>query len=105
MSRDLKRIPSWPDKIKFLLKKPGWLPENLGGYHPAPGVDKATYQKYETPAPVALNYYVLFQYLICLGCTSFFLFQQNHFSFFVKCLTPALLSLCFFHRDAFIQRT
>ncbi len=93
MAEDLKQIPTWSDKIKFIFKKPGWLPDYLGGYRSAPPVDGSTYQKYETPAPVQLNYYVLFQYLICLVCTSFFLFKQDLFSLPEKVLAALLLSL------------
>lgn len=77
MGTDLKRIPSWYDKFRYLFKKPGWLPESLGGYRPAPVVDKTTYQKYDTPSPLSLNLYVLFQYTLCLAGTSLFLFNQK----------------------------
>lgn len=86
MGKDLKRIPSWGDRIKYLFKKPGWLPESLGGYRAAPAVDKATYVKYDTPSPTWLNLYVLFQYVLCLVGTALFLFSQknpdgtNHFT-------------------------
>ena len=93
IAEDLRRIPSWSDKVKLLFKKPGWLPESLGGYRAPPPVDKSTYLKYETPAPVQLNYYVLFQYLICLGCTSIFLFKQGQFSLSEKIFAASLLSL------------
>lgn len=77
MSKDMKRIPKWSDKIKYIFMKPGWLPKELGGYRAAPEVDKATYQKYETPSPLSLNLYVLFQYILCLAGTSLFLFNQK----------------------------
>jgi alkylglycerol monooxygenase len=78
MSHDLKRIPKWSDRFKYLFKKPGWLPEYLGGYRAAPEVDKASYKKYETPSPLSVNLYVLFQYVLCLGGTSLFLFSQKN---------------------------
>jgi alkylglycerol monooxygenase len=77
MGKDMKRIPKWSDKIKYMFMKPGWLPKELGGYRPAPEVDKASYKKYETPSPLSLNLYVLFQYLLCLVGTSIFLFSQK----------------------------
>lgn len=93
MAEDLQHIVTWRDKIRFLFKKPGWLPDYLGGYKAAPPVDRLSYQKYETPAPVQLNYYVLFQYIICLVCTSFFLFKQGSFTMPEKLLAASLLSL------------
>jgi alkylglycerol monooxygenase len=92
MAGELKMIPRWSDKIKYLFKKPGWLPAELGGYRAAPFVDRAAYRKYETPAPVRVNYYILVQYIICLGVTATFLFKQRDFSLTDKALVSALIS-------------
>ncbi len=78
MGKDLKQIHRWSDKIRYVFHKPGWLPDYLGGYRPAPEVDAATYKKYTTPAPLLLNLYVLFQYIVCLGGTALFLFSQKN---------------------------
>ncbi|MBK5279142.1 MAG: sterol desaturase family protein [Bacteroidia bacterium] len=93
MGQDLKRIPIWSDKVKYLFKKPGWLPEYLGGYYAAPEVDVQHYKKFETTAPVLINYYVLFQYIICLICTGLFLFKQGQFSLFEKAIAAILISI------------
>ena len=93
MGKDLKRIPVWSDKVKYLFKKPGWLPDYLGGYRAAPEVDREHYKKYETPAPVLMNYYVLFQYILCLVCTGLFLFKQGQFSLAEKAITAVLISI------------
>jgi len=93
MGKDLKRIPRWSDKIKFLFMKPGWLPDYLGGYRAAPAVDKATYHKYDTPAPMAMNYYVLFQYTLCLLGTALFLFNASKFSLPEKAGITVLISI------------
>lgn len=93
MGKDLKRIPVWSDKIRYLFKKPGWLPDYLGGYRTAPDVDKATYHKYDTPAPLSLNLYVLFQYVLCLVGTSLFLFNASRFSLGEKALFTVLISV------------
>ncbi len=93
MSKDLKRIPVITDKIKYLFKKPGWLPDYLGGYRAAPEVDREHYKKYDTPAPVLMNYYVLFQYILCLVCTGLFLFKQGQFSLSEKAIAAILISI------------
>jgi len=93
MAKEMKMIPSWSDKIKYMFKKPGWLPDYLGGYRPAPEVDKRTYHKYDTSYPVQLNYYVLFQYVICLGVTAFFLFKQAQFTLGEKAIATTLISI------------
>ena len=93
MLKDLKRIPVWTDRIKYIFKKPGWLPDYLGGYQAAPEIDRDHYQKYTTPAPVKINYYVLFQYIFCLIATAMFLFQQKNFSLLEKSLVTLAISL------------
>jgi alkylglycerol monooxygenase len=92
MADEMKLIPSWTDKVKYLFKKPGWFPESLGGYRSAPEVDKNTYQKYDTSYPIQLNYYVLFQYILCLGVTGLFLFKQSEFTITEKAVIAILIS-------------
>ncbi len=93
MASELKLITSWRDKIRYLFNKPGWFPKELGGYRPAPPVVKATYVKYDTPAPVLLSYYTLFQYIICLIATAVFLFNQGSYSMYEKAVVSALISI------------
>jgi alkylglycerol monooxygenase len=78
MAQDLVTIPKWKDRVRYLFKKPGWLPDYLGGYRPAPEVDPSTYKKYHTPVSTWLNVYVLFQYALCLAGTALFLFSQKN---------------------------
>jgi sterol desaturase/sphingolipid hydroxylase (fatty acid hydroxylase superfamily) len=85
MWSEFKQISLWSDKVRYLFQKPGWLPLSLGGAQPIPEIP-ATYEKYDTPVPVKISYYVLFQYIVCLGVTAFFLFQKDHFSLMEKSL-------------------
>jgi sterol desaturase/sphingolipid hydroxylase (fatty acid hydroxylase superfamily) len=93
MAKDIQQIPVWTDKLKYLFMKPGWLPDYMGGYRPAPEVDARTYRKYDTPSPLSLNLYVLFQYLLCLGGTAMFLFNAGKFSLIEKALITMLISI------------
>lgn len=93
MGKDLQKIPSWADKVRYLFAKPGWLPSYLGGYRAAPEVDKAHYQKYTTAANASLSGYVLFQFVICLAGTAWFLFNQQHFALWHKALITVLISI------------
>ncbi|MBX2946787.1 MAG: sterol desaturase family protein [Cyclobacteriaceae bacterium] len=93
MSKDIKQIPKWGDRLRYLFKKPGWLPDYMGGYRAAPAVDKATYKKYDTPAPFRLNFYVLFQYTLCLLATALFLFKSSTFSLAEKTIITLLISI------------
>lgn len=92
MAGDIRRIPRWSDRIRYLFKKPGWLPEYMGGYRLAPDVDKSVYEKYDTSAPMTLNLYVLFQYLLCIVGTALFLFNASSFTFGEKAFITALIS-------------
>jgi len=93
MGNDIKQIPKLSDKFRYLFKKPGWLPEYMGGYRPAPPVDKLSYRKYDTPSPLSLNLYVLFQYVLCLGGTSMFLFNASKFDLEEKIFIAVLISI------------
>lgn len=93
MAEDLKQIPTWGDKVKYLFMKPGWLPHYLGGYRAAPQVDKEHYKKYETPSGMLLILYVLFQYILCLAGTAFFLFKADAFTMTEKLFIAALIAL------------
>lgn len=57
------QIKGWKNKVKFLFAKPGWFPEEMGGYKAPPEVDKKTFRKYQPNTPAPLNYYVLVQFL------------------------------------------
>lgn len=77
MAKQWPSINGLKNKLKFLFYKPGWLPEELGGYQSAPAVDKTKYAKYHTETPGRLNSYVLYQYIIALGITALFLFNYS----------------------------
>jgi sterol desaturase/sphingolipid hydroxylase (fatty acid hydroxylase superfamily) len=93
MQKDLKRITLWNDKVKYLFKKPGWLPDYLGGYQSAPDINRNTYKKYETSSGLSLNLYVLFQYILCIAGTAFFLFKESKFDLPQKSLITFLISI------------
>lgn len=93
MGKDLKRIPLLRDRVKYLFMKPGWLPDYLGGYRRAPEVDTSSFRKYDTPSPLSLNLYVLFQYILCLGGTALFLFNAGKFSVVEKGFIALLITV------------
>lgn len=90
---DFKRIPKWSDKIKFIFMKPGWLPEEMGGYRMPYDIDPVTYRKYDAHASQALNIYVFAQYVILLGGTALFLFNLEGMQLFDKALLAGLITL------------
>lgn len=92
MYHELKQIKGWKDRVKYLFKKPGWLPAAMGGYRPAPPIDPIHFKKYDTPSPNSLNHYVLFQFVICLIGTALFLNHEMEFSIAEKSLTSLMIS-------------
>jgi alkylglycerol monooxygenase len=88
IKNEIHQIKDWKNKVRYLFKKPGWLPEDLGGYR-APSEVSDAYQKYDTLVPAPLNWYVFFQYMALMGLTAFFLFNHTKMDY----LLIALLSL------------
>jgi sterol desaturase/sphingolipid hydroxylase (fatty acid hydroxylase superfamily) len=92
MGKDLKRIHNWRDKLKYIVAKPGWLPDYLGGYRAAPEINREHYQKYETASSLLLSLYVLFQFTLCLAGTAWFLFKQDLFTLGEKAVITIVIS-------------
>lgn len=84
MAKDLRRIPTWTDRLRYVFARPGWMPASLGGYRAAPDVDRSSFVKYDTPAPLQLGLYVLFHYVLAVIGTALFLFNQNSFTLLEK---------------------
>ena len=82
--RTAGRTSRWGDRIRVFLKPPGWRPEELGGFSPAPEVDRRTYRKYDAPAPGGLKLYVLLQFVLLNVATTAFLFQQQRVSWPIR---------------------
>jgi len=74
---ELKGIPGFVNKVKFIFAPPGWYPKELGGFKSAPQVDRASYQKFEIKVSPGLNIYLMAQYILVLLITSLFLFNVS----------------------------
>ena len=87
----LRHAPKLTDKLKVLFYKPGW-DAKMAVYHPIPVVDRAAYQKFDTP-PVAqsVNWYVLFQYALMTVATFPFLQFQALLTWPEKALIGLLI--------------
>lgn len=80
MWSDLRLVKEWPDKIKLLFMKPGWLPAKYGGYREPKAVQADSYVKFNTQLNFEMNIYLLLHFLFILGGSSFFLFNLNQLS-------------------------
>lgn len=65
------------DKLKVLLKPPGWMPEYAGGFQKPKAVDKTVFKKFDTGLNPKLGIYVLSQYALSIGGTAVFLFSHE----------------------------
>jgi len=74
---DVKRTPGGWNKVKLLFAKPGWLPQEAGGFR-APQPVPEDYKKYDVQLPLALNGYLLFQFFVVMGGTALFLFNTKN---------------------------
>jgi len=91
MWNELGSIPGFGNKLRYIFNKPGWYPKHMGGYKPAPSVDRVTYDKFKTLSPSVINFYVLFQYGVALLGTAFFLFNRDEFTFNETILITTLI--------------
>ena len=93
MWHEMKQIPGWADKLRYLFYKPGWLPATLGGYRPAPAVDKARYRKYDPPVSRPLAVYVMAQFVVLVGLASWFMFVHEQMALWPKLGLALLIGL------------
>jgi sterol desaturase/sphingolipid hydroxylase (fatty acid hydroxylase superfamily) len=73
LGKQLWRAPSWQDRWKMLLRKPGWLPQALGGSIEPMPVKPEKFHKFDTPVPAFVHGYVLFNFVLLIGATFLFL--------------------------------
>ncbi len=90
MLKDLGRSMSFIDKIILLFKKPGWLPDDQGGYRAPQEVDPG-YSKYTKKVSSELTAYLFIQYLILLVGASYFFWKFDNFNQTEQLLIAALI--------------
>lgn len=73
LGKRLRAAPGWADRWRMLFRKPGWLPETLGGSVEAPPVSADTFEKFGTPIARGVYAYVLVQFVLLLVATFLFL--------------------------------
>ncbi|QCK14990.1 sterol desaturase family protein [Mangrovivirga cuniculi] len=103
MAQNMKGM-KFKDKLKFTFNKPGWMPSYLGGMKGIPEVDKKTYIKYDTPAPVIINLYAIFQYIIALVVTALFLFNEGQFSLLEKIIMSTFIIWSVVHTGIILEK-
>ena len=88
-----RRTGRWRDRLRLLWKRPGWRPDDLGGYVPPPPVDPADRVTYDARVSRPLGAYVLAQFvLVTLGTTAF-LFEAGRLPLPWQVTAAALVAL------------
>jgi len=70
--RDSVHARAWADKLRVLLRRPGWRPADVAARFPKPEF-RLPLAKYAPPLPRALGLYCLAQFIVVLGLGSHFL--------------------------------
>ncbi len=84
MTNQVKATPGFMNKLKVLFYKPGWQPDELGGYQMAPEVNKQSYHKFDIHPHMPMIRYVFVQFVLVLTFTALFLFTQANYEFSMK---------------------
>jgi alkylglycerol monooxygenase len=71
-----RRCPTWADRVRLFVQRPGWQPAALGGFQSPPEIDRASQSKFDWPLPRGLALYVLAQFLGALAFSTLLLFAQ-----------------------------
>lgn len=78
-----RQARSTKDVLGILFRKPGWLPDYLGGYQAPPTV-APNYQKFDRPVAWNINLYVALQFMAALAFNALYLFKHMEFDPMVK---------------------
>ena len=100
---ELQKIKGFKNKLKYILFKPGWLPDEMGGYQPAPPVPQ-DYKKWDVKAHEIINYYVLLQYLLVLLGTALFLFNIENLGIAEKLIITAAIIFTILNDGALFEQ-
>lgn len=66
------KMKTWKERLYLIFAKPGWLPEYMGGFQHVQPVDQKRHKNFDTRTTLALNLYVLFQFVVlALGIVAY----------------------------------
>ena len=72
-----RRASRLADKLRLFVARPGWLPEDLGGFQAPPEVDRATSPRFHVPVSARLRAYAFVQCAATVAFGAFVLFRQQ----------------------------
>lgn len=86
MTKQVAVTPGLINKLKVLFYKPGWQPQELGGYQAAPQVRPGITGKFNVHPHLPMIRYVFVQFILILAFTAIFLFTARDYDFYPKLL-------------------
>lgn len=84
---------SFKEKIYVFIKPPGWFPQSMGGFKPAPPVNIHNVRKYDVRVSRFVNGYVLFHFILVIGVASYYMFFSKDM---IKSADAELLVFAFY---------
>lgn len=90
LADQIRSTPGWKNKLKVTFYKPGWRPEQQGGYQKIEDVDKS-YQKYDTNPMRHLRTYILVQFIGVLAMTAIYLFSREEMTLIHQLMFSGLI--------------
>jgi sterol desaturase/sphingolipid hydroxylase (fatty acid hydroxylase superfamily) len=91
LAEKARRTRRLGDALRMFTREPGWQPEDLGGFVPAPPVHVSTYRKHDNQPPRGLLVYVFLQFVAVNLAALVFFFQSGRWGALPK--TAAALAL------------
>ncbi|MCB9235223.1 MAG: sterol desaturase family protein [Bacteroidia bacterium] len=83
MWQKARKMTRFSDRLRVIFARPGWLPEELGGFQAVPEVDPGQ-SKYETFPGKRQRRYVLAQFVLLLAGMMLFVFHFKGISLFYQ---------------------
>jgi len=84
MIQKARKMKRWKDRLYMLVARPGWLPQEMGGYQAPREIDEKTYSKYDARTSKPFNRYVFVQFMLIAIGTSAFMYHFGSISLFYK---------------------
>lgn len=91
MKESASKMKNWKDKIRLIFARPGWRPEELGGYDAPPPVEN-DFQKFNLDNP-RLRVYVTLQFILIAFGLMAYMHHFTELSLFYKIALAGLVIL------------
>jgi len=92
ITKQLAKVKTVKDALFILIQPPGWRPDYLGGTIEPKEID-INRKLYDVKSSIAVQTYIVIQFLLMLAFVSYFLFEVEQFNFTKKIIGVAFIIL------------